>query len=523
MHGVYVREVDHADTEYLFIGYTTEQFDNDSEEDMEDLHAIAERAAREAQIPAFWVAGSCMGSDEEVEDAVYRISDVMRGAHSLVIAIGTSPKKPEMNTREEMLKMWGERMWTLPEALLSSADHPIKVYTRRHTGHSWNVSKKHFAAVVWNDPLISRQLVDHYNKTLDLSRLELVSIALNCLTNRQTTYYFDGDLSYALMGLLRQRPKVDRTDSTFQAFARLSMANDSDMLLERLVCMLPNDPNGYWPAMDDAWNSSLWDIYPTCQVAGIGPGDTVILDGAFGAAIRWKAFAPVAYLTRGSWKRFASRALLHASPVLFLTGAVLASYPNSNFISSAIGAILLVISLATILASPYLIRLIYGGKLWGAQAWFFGFEGYLDLPTIESSIYGSYNGRLKWAASGSTLSRHEQNSDGECVGLDPTTDRAVRDMLEQAKTSECGGSKVFTLVDTYTSTVMMFTAMRPPVAAILCGREGGMQRAVLCSYDWKSQTLYRETVLRMETPVLERMFRVHKLRFGFQRPVADVH
>jgi hypothetical protein len=523
MQGVTVREVGqaHADTEYLFIGYTTEQFDNYSDEDMNDLHVIAERAAREAHIPAFWVAGSCMGSDEEVEDAVYRISDVMRGAHSLVIAIGPSPKRPEMNTREEMLKMWGERMWTLPEALLSSADHPIKVYIRGHTGHSWNVSKKHFAAVVWHDPLISRQLVDHYNKTLDLSRLELVSIALNCLAKRHTTRYFDGDLSYALMGLLRQRPKVDRTDSMFQAFARLSMANDSDMLLERLICMLPKDPNSHWPAMDDAWNSSLWDIYPACQVAGVGPGDTVILDGAFGAAIRWKAFAPVAYFARFSWKRSASRALLHGAPGYFLIGAVLTSYAKFSRIYGAIGIILLIISLVVILASPYLVRLFYGGKLWGAQAWFFGFEGYLDLATIESSIYGSYNGRLKWAPSSSTLSRHEQNPDGECVGLDPTTDPAVRDMLEQAKTTGFGGRKVFTLVDTYTSTVTMFTAVRPPVAAILCGREGGMQRAVLCSYEWKTQTLYRETVLRMETPVLEKMFRVHRFRFGFQRPVAN--
>ena len=41
------------------------------------------------------------------------------------------------------------------------------------------------------------------------------------------------------MGLLRLRPKIDRTDSPFQAFARLSLANDSDMLLERLMCILP--------------------------------------------------------------------------------------------------------------------------------------------------------------------------------------------------------------------------------------------------------------------------------------------
>ena len=39
-------------------------------------------------------------------------------------------------------------------------------------------------------------------------------------------------------GLLRQRPVVDRTDSEFQAFARLSLANDSDSLLEGLMCLL---------------------------------------------------------------------------------------------------------------------------------------------------------------------------------------------------------------------------------------------------------------------------------------------
>ena len=33
--------------------------------------------------------------------------------------------------------------------------------------------------------------------------------------------------------------------------------------------------------------------------------------------------------------------------------------------------------------------------------------------------------------------------------------------------------------------------------ALLCGSEGGMQRAVMCSYDWTTSTLYRETVLRM--------------------------
>ena len=39
--------------EYLFVAYTTEQFDYDYHEDMEALHEIAEKAARNAGVPAY--------------------------------------------------------------------------------------------------------------------------------------------------------------------------------------------------------------------------------------------------------------------------------------------------------------------------------------------------------------------------------------------------------------------------------------------------------------------------------------
>lgn len=54
-----------------------------------------------------------------------------------------------------------------------------------------------------------------------MSQLELVTLALECLHKRETTQYLRGDHSYALMGLLRIRPKIDPSDSAFQAFARL--------------------------------------------------------------------------------------------------------------------------------------------------------------------------------------------------------------------------------------------------------------------------------------------------------------
>jgi len=337
---------------------------------------------------------------------------------------------------------------------------------------------------------------------------------LNCLRSRNTTQYLRGDLPYALMGLLRQRPQIDESDSEFQAFARLSLANDSDMLLERLICMLPKDQNSSWLAMDDTWNANLWDIYPRCQVAGLGHDNTVILDGAFGAAIRWKTFATVKCIGINSWKRLGSRVIIHSAPLIFLIGIILAG--------TSVGAFLLVTSLIVVLASPYFVRVIYSGKLWGTQAWFFGFEGYLDLATIESQIFGAYMGRLKWSPSGSSISKHKMNEHGECVGVDPTLDPRVKAMVKQARNSDYGAMKVFTLVDTYTLTVTMFLAVRPPVAVLMCGHEGGMQRAIMCSYDWSTQTLYRETVLRMETPVLEKMFRVNRFRFGLQRQLSGV-
>jgi hypothetical protein len=505
------------DTKYIFIGYTAKQFNHGSGEDMLALDKIAARAAREAGVPAYWVAASCMSDEGERVNDVFRISDVIRGAHSLAIAVGLAPERPELQTAEGMLKMWGERMWTLPEVLLSSNEHDIKVYTRGVDSQpASQISKKHFAAIAWGDPLISRQLVDHFNGTLILSRLELVTIALGCLSTRKKGDRFHGDMSYALMGLMRRRPEIEPEDSEFKAFARLSLANDNDMLLERLVCMQPKNPSAEWHIMDDAWDVKLWDISPHCQVAGIGPGDTVILDGAFAAAIRWKSFAPMLYTVKGSWKRLLIWLNLHGSPLYLLVGIIFSLFP----LIAGLGYFIIAFSLAIILSSPYLMRIVYGGKIWQRHAWFFGFEGYMDLATIESHIFGTYVGRLSWSPAGSTISIHEKNEYGERVGVDPITSPEVRAMVKRAKTGQFGGLKVFTLVDTVTLTVTMFTAVRPPVAVMVCGREGGMQRAVMASYDSRTQTVYREAVLRMETRILSHMFRVNRFRFGFKRPMS---
>ena len=68
-----------------------------------------------------------MPQDKDRFEDVYRISDVVRGAHSLVVIIG-----PQGNSQssKEMLRQLGRRMWTFPEVLLSPANRPIAIYVR---------------------------------------------------------------------------------------------------------------------------------------------------------------------------------------------------------------------------------------------------------------------------------------------------------------------------------------------------------------------------------------------------------
>jgi hypothetical protein len=163
---------------------------------------------------------------------------------------------------------------------------------------------------------------------------------------------------------------------------------------------------------------------------------------------------------------------------------------------------------------------------------------------IEEHLFGVNLGRLKWSSNGSILSQHHISTkqdalEGECEALAPNTTQKQRDwtaenepryptnLAGQRKASwgtttlprpstatQNDRQRLFTLVDTYTMTVTLFEAARPPVAVLICGREGGMQRAVLRSYDWRTQTFCRETVLRMKTMAVDKMFRVDRFRFS---------
>lgn len=503
--------------EYVFVSYTSSQFRSD--DDYRYLHLVGQHAARAAHVQAYWLSCSCLGVTEaEHEQNVWRICDVVRGAFSLVIVVANQEGGTATRESYGLLSQWGSRVWTLPELLLSPEQNDIRVYTRGADFELCEqINRRNFARF-WDDHDLVGQLIDHYEGSVILSPLELMTVALHCLQKRQTIDYLPGDLSYALMGLLRQRPHVRRSDSAFQAFARLSLANDSNMLLERLICLLPKSASEPWHSLQDHWGASLWDIYPKTQVCGIGEMDSVILDGARAASIRWKSFKPVLSRGNDTVKRWLTRILLSVHGYFFFSGSFFLAFgvAINSIAFEIIGGIFLGLFLTISLSLPPLVKNLYYGKIWSAQPWFFGVEGYMSLPDLERHVFGENFGRLSWSATGSSLSRHEAEEQDKysnfCEGQDPSTYPDINARIKKALSSSSDEEKIFTLVNTHTMTVTLFSAINPPVAVVMCGEEGGMQRALLCSYEWTNNTLYRETVLRMETRDYWKMGTVARIR-----------
>lgn len=516
---------------YVFVSFTGTHFS--SKADLTYLSDVGRHAAKSIGVSGYWISSSCLINvkldkdkcrqeiKQEREESIWSMSDIIRGASAIVIAV---PGPLDAQYNGTSLKEWGDRVWTMPELLLYTGSHPVLVYERTKDLHERrSLPRRDLWSKVWSDTHLSGQLIDHYENSLTLSPLELVTVALQCFHNRSTTSYLAGDISYILMGILRQRPQVVGSDTAFQAFARLSLANDSNSLLERLICLLPKSLDAEWWSFEDVWNVMLWDIDPEIQICGLGDDDTVVLDGARGAAIRWDQFIPVLTLGEETLRHRFSRWILRTVPGLFIVGLIwiiavsAVEFPRPFLIP---GIVLCGFSSLVVLLSPYLTRLIYSVQIHDSQPLFFGFEGYVNIYRLELLIFGSYEGRLRWSTAGSPLSRHalDRNVTKEnnmYIGLDPVvTDAKIKKLVEQATDSK---KKIFTLVDTYTMTVTLFEAVRPPVAVILCGREGGMQRALLCSEDWTSGTVYRETVIRMETRVWDKMNTLARVRLGLKR------
>lgn len=548
-NGKWVLVEDTSRTQYAFISFTAKHFPfrpsatvspDQAAAAQRTVEELAQKKTQEAGMEAYWVDFRCCAPDAEEElhtSDVHRMCDVIRGAEHVFVLL------PDLS-REKKLE-WGARMWTLPEALLARRQE-IRFYS---PAESITISKLGMADQVWDDGDVmegdhqpTRLLAEHYSSVLTLGRLELFTIALEALVNRQQNGSFShGDIAYALMGLLHYRIDLDHSDSLFQALAKLSLANDSDRLIERMVCMFPNpgshDISNIFLALTepDQYHTQLWDIEPLCQVAGVGYEDqTLILDSCRGVSIRWKAFPQMKYKRSYGFRKFVAEIVLRSGASWSALGLALiikyawdynntkySSDPNirDNFLNSQkynnivvaifFGCVAITAAFLLSLGAPSAVCRLYGGRVMQSAPWLVGFEGVLPAAELESLIFGNNESRLTYDPSSTPFCERDPE---ERIGVEPKwisnpSTSNPRPVLPK-------GHRLFTIVDTGSLTVSVFSARRPPSVALVCGREGGMLRAVLCHYERSNNCLYKETVVRMDSVTLNQAKGLSWVKFG---------
>lgn len=242
----------HADKPYLFISYAANQYEREADSTdrliltpaaTSALRKRAEVIADDHSLDAYWMDHLRSPHQPEATDDVHRFSDVVRGSAAVHVLL------PEDKALRNSLARFGKRLWCLPECLLAPghAIHvhggggnetipimslPARAWTASYTDDSGAVvqgkgRKEEF-----------RLLAEHFSGLLTLTRLELFSVALGAMRALEYYPFQEGDMAYALMGLLTKRPSMDSSDSEQQALARLCLENDSDRIIERMVCML---------------------------------------------------------------------------------------------------------------------------------------------------------------------------------------------------------------------------------------------------------------------------------------------
>ncbi|OBR16118.1 hypothetical protein CH63R_01298 [Colletotrichum higginsianum IMI 349063] len=546
---------DDTDLEFVFVSYTRMQFRVATDEEI-NRHQYPDEANREANRVvarqdrqtlarwgidaarrvgkrAFWLDFECVRNDDGVarstssSEDVYRICDIVRAAHSMIIAIGPSAadkvsallqgrETPEYR-REEVtpwLRQWGSRLWTLPELLLCPAEYRINLYVLGDPAEEPKaMAKRNFAERAWDDAEAVKELVDHFEGSAILTELRLIEAALSCFSRRQTDQFSQGDIAYATMGLFpnRHRPRVDKEDSGFQAFAKLSLANDSGAFLSRLVCLAPAQQDAPWHQTGDRWGVKLSDIYPSCNVSGVAGREAVMLDGVHGATIHWDRVDPEPLF--GQDAKFVFAWLLLVQMVcLSAPMALLAMTYIVSLLSVAKLKAFLVIYFWTLpavglvaLASP---MVLIGSRRRLSQpkkSRLLGIEGIVDAGRISRYLWGFDHGDL-------TTVTPPSYSD---------VDDGVQTATPPPPSSHRLGEHGFTLVDTRLLTVTHFYCSQPPVAMFVCGSEGGKQRTLLCSYDWRTQTYHRQSVLRVARRGLDQFHLVDGVRLSLA-PHPDV-
>lgn len=513
----------HERRPYIFISWTGQQFNaKESQEDsnkIEQIEQIAQTQVKKEGLDAYWFDLRCLPPKLEKDRYnadVYRMCDVIRGAHLVCVIL---PDLTDKYKRE-----WGSRLWTFPEAMLSQS-RQVKFCSPREEKM---LTKLDMTDEIWttNDGSgeATRLLAEHFSNVLTLGRLELFTAALESLSAKGFTVYIQNkgmvEIAYALMGFLNRRVQLDGSENLFQALARLSLENDTDRLVERMICMFPNPEQSGNHILSgligpDQYGARLWDIQPLCQVSGIGQNNEIIVDQCRGVSIRWKAFPQMQYKRGFGFKRLLSEILLRSGVYTSGIGvALVLNYglslgldqrldndpeyleKSKDILFIAFGVLAILFSLFLACIAPLAVRRLFGGKISEIAPWLIGFEGVMPIKELERIVFGNCRGRLTYEPSSTPFCEREAQ---ERLGREPPWVATDSDPPRLPH-----GHRFFTLVDTGQLTVSIFSAVRPPSVALICGREGGMLRTLLCHYERSNNCLYRETVMRMESVTLNK-------------------
>ncbi|KAJ5168399.1 uncharacterized protein N7482_003993 [Penicillium canariense] len=562
---------------YIFLSFSRANYPGKEDHELRPfLYHIAEamlkhenrkRDIDEPPIEAFWIDVDCVSpadANDKTEEAkaeskrtkdVNSICDAVRCAKRVYVVL------PSNDPNEKAI--WGQRIWTLPEVLLAAGktrycfSHPDAIDKSNLELPHFDLTLTDMYGSFWPGPTsrfrssheertdeqphedVIGHLVNHYTSTTTLSELQLFTCAIQAMaklsTGKNRQGYTTTDMAYAAMGLLSYRISPNPSDSAFQAIARLSLVNDSNLLLERLVCLWPfeNTQKQLQAQLDvkdnvagsatilgniadrDQFSIHLWDIKPLCSVVGIGDDEytpTVILDRCRGIPIRWKDFPRVRYIKDlNGFRATMAQKAVYAGAWFLLTGFGLFSSAISLQFSLASGqsdidvsmylvGVALFVGCAWIISwfSPWAVRQLCNSGATGVSCHLVGFEGTMPLKDIEKIIYGNFNHRLTYAPSSTVFSRNLRNKKTR-EGIEPEDSTWWQQEAKRLNVPQ--GHRLFTIVDTGSMTVSVIAAERPPVVALVCGREGGMVRALLCSWRFEQNCLYRECVMRMRSSV----------------------
>lgn len=528
-------ENENVDLEFVFVSYTRVQFRVATDEEIDNyIYASeAERnankqlahsdrqqlidwgidAARRAGKKSFWLDFECIRSQDGIaratssSDDVYHICDIVRAAHSMIIAIGPSTEDKIasiLNSRDleafspnkvtPWLQQWGSRLWTLPELLLCPNEHRIQLYIASDTSEPMRMAKRNFAERAWEDAIVVQELVHHFEGSATLTTTQLMEAAFECFSRRQTDQFSQGDITYAIMGLFsrRHRPTVDKGDSGLQAFAKLAFKNDCGAFLSRVICFDP-PPSGPWYSSVDLRGRQLIEVHP--QVTDVLGPDVLLLDNVYGAMIDWDNLDPESDITRlrlGDICNGINFVFVESFVVLclllcflaFVLKIVPAGY--ELFISIAGLTLWICASVAIIRAFILLKRSISAAGI-APSGRLIGIEGRVGVNMIEEYLWGFNHGRLKIMEPrhDSFISRPERVTPGDAGAYD------------------------FTIVDTRLMTITYIVSDEPPTAVLVLRKRDGLYGQFLCSYDSEQQAFHRQSVFRKDLKGVED-FHKHK-------------